>query len=131
MRLSTCIAASFALLSVVVLPLAAQAESQPRPLTPEEGAFVRAFNQVMGDNPSRFIQRVPDWLKADDAQLICTRLNEGYSVASVNESLGQLARKISDPIIREEFMDYSSGMLVMATYKLCPQHYGAVEEYTN
>jgi hypothetical protein len=131
MRFPVCIAVSFALILAVVSPLAAQAESQSRSLTPEEGAFIRAFNQLMGDNPNLLVQRIPDRVKADDAQLICTKLDEGYSVASVNESLGRMSRKVSDPTIREALIEYTSTLLVVATYKLCPQHHEAVAEYTN
>ena len=131
MRLPTCIVAGFALLSVAVAPLTAQAQSQPRQLTSEEKVFIQAFCEMMGDTPNNFARLVPEWQKANYGQLLCTRLNQGYSVASLDESLRQRSLKISDPTIREEFRDYSIRMIVIATYKLCPEYQDAVQNYIN
>ena len=131
MGLPTCIVAFFALLSVAVAPLTAQAQSQPRQLTPEEKVFIQAFYEMMGDSPNIFARLVPEWQKANHGQLLCTRLNQGYSVASLDESLRQRSLKISDPTIREEFRDYSIKMIVIATYKLCPEYQDAVQDYIN
>jgi hypothetical protein len=131
MRLPTCIAAYFAWLCVAVAPLTAQAQSQPRQLTPEERVFVQAFDEMMEDTPNNLVRLVPEWQKANHGQLLCTRLNQGYSIASVHESLMQRSLKISDPTIRQEFRDYSNRMIVMATYKLCPEYHDAVQNYIN
>ncbi len=131
MRLPTCIAAYFAWLCVAVAPLTAQAQSQPRQLTPEERVFVQAFDEMMEDTPNNLVRLVPEWQKANHGQLLCTRLNQGYSVASLDESLRQRSLKISDPTIREEFRDYSIRMIVIATYKLCPEYQDAVQNYIN
>jgi hypothetical protein len=57
MRLSTCIAASFALLTVAVAPPTAhaQVQSRPRLLTPQERTFFTMFNQLMSDKPNRLV----------------------------------------------------------------------------
>ena len=133
MRFPTCIAASFALLTIAVAPLTAQAQnqSQPRALTPQESAFVQIFNLSMEDKPNSLVRMIADWGKADDGQMVCTALKLGKSVESVHNSLIDRSLQISDPTIQQEFMQYSNGILIAATVTLCPEYHGAFVQYIN
>jgi hypothetical protein len=137
MRLSTCIAASFALLSVAVTPLAAnaqfqsQSQSRPRPLTSEESNFVRLFDLTMEGENNSLVRMVTDWGKADDGQMVCTALKLGDSVENIHNRLIERSLQITDPTIQQEFMGYSNGILVGSTRALCPEYHGALREYIN
>ncbi len=131
MRLSTCIAASFALLTVAVAPLTAhaQVQSRPRSLTPQERTFVAQLNQLMSDKPNRLIQFVTEWGKADDGQMVCAALGVGKSVEEIHKATLERSVTLPDPSLQQEFREYSNGIIVVATSSLCPQFSGALDQY--
>jgi len=131
MRLQSCIAASFAVLSVVVVPLTAQAQfqGQPRPLTPQESEFVRTFNQIMADTPNSLVRMVTDWGKADDGQMVCAALKLGNSMEAINDRVIDRTLQIADPGMQKEFLQYSNGIIVVATNDLCPEYHDALLNY--
>jgi hypothetical protein len=131
MRLSTCIAASFALLTVAVAPLTAhaQVQSRPRSLTPQETTFVSIFNQLMSDKPNRLVQFVTEWGKADDGQMVCAALGVGKSVEEIHQATLERSVTLPDPSLHQEFREYSNGIIVVAASSLCPQFSGALDQY--
>jgi DNA replication initiation complex subunit (GINS family) len=130
MRLLTCIAASFTLLAITSAPLTAHAQSQPRPLTPEEAVFIQAFNAATNDaTNNRLIQNAADWAKADHAQEICRAFESGSSIEDVSHTLVGISLRLEDESRKKEFREYTSRILVVGTRYLCPEYNQMLDQY--
>jgi hypothetical protein len=130
MRLSTCIAASFALLSVIVVPMSAHAQLEPRSLTSEELTFVRAFDEAMKNaTDNRLVQNTYDWVKAAHAQEICQAFDSGSSVDDVTTKMAELSSQLEDEALQQDFMQYASGIIIVGTRSLCPEYTQMVNQY--
>jgi hypothetical protein len=103
---------------IVSSPLAASAQTYSSQADRE---YLSRVNQSLSRQNSPLLA-VPDNQKIAAAQYTCTQLDNGRTLASLDDEILGASSKVDKREEREAFVDFLVTTQIVGIYKYCPQH---------